>query len=73
MNIRNRLRKLESTLPDSDLCQCLDAVAYAATPYFETCYQCGKQMNLTTWKSWRLIRPTLETNNFAFALERIEE
>lgn len=73
MNIKSRLRKLESTRPNRDSCQCPDAIAYAATPYFKTCYQCGKGININTWKGWNLIEPTLETDNFAFALARLED
>lgn len=73
MNIKNRLQKLETaTLPDADLCQCPDSTAYMATEYARLCHQCGKRIDIKTWKHWDVIYPTLETDCFAFALRRNE-
>lgn len=71
MNLKSRIKKLEQSAGlDKDLCKCPDALALAATPYFNTCYKCGKTIDVKTWKHWQMIEPTLETNCFAFGLRR---
>lgn len=71
MNIKSRLKRIEDqTKIMDDLCRCPDALALIGTPYAETCYKCAKTIDVKTWKSWQLIRPTTETPGIAFALKR---
>lgn len=71
MNIKSRLRKLESSSNlDKDLCRCPDALCLAGTPYWKTCYQCGRVIELNTWKSWVMVDSTIETCFYAFGLRR---
>jgi hypothetical protein len=71
MNLNNRIERLEdAVLPDSDSCVCEDALALMGTEHAKTCFKCGRAIDLGTWKNWRLIQPTAETNFFAFCLLR---
>jgi hypothetical protein len=71
MDIRTRLKKMESSLKVADdLCRCPDALALAATPYFRTCYRCEKTIDITTWKHWQMCNPDENNNFFAFGLKR---
>ncbi len=81
MNILMRLKKLEAAGPDPNICKCPDAIAYGATPYFETCCQCEKPIDIKTWPSWTLIEPgepectgaeVIDGIDCAFALQRRE-
>jgi hypothetical protein len=71
MNLNNRIERLEdAVMSDSDVCQCEDALALVGTEHAKTCFKCGRAIDLGTWKHWRLIQPTAETNFFAFGLLR---
>ncbi len=73
MGLDSRLKKLEQDAGiggDENICTCPDACVLVGTPEARTCATCGKAIDISTWKSWRLILPTIETNYFAFALQR---
>jgi hypothetical protein len=71
MNIQTRLTKLEKQLNvTDDLCRCPDTLALANTPFWKCCYKCGKDIDVTTWQSWRMVHVTPDTNYFAFGLRR---
>jgi hypothetical protein len=72
MNIKNRLKKLQSQIigNDSEFCACPDTLILAATPFWKFCYKCGKDVDIYSWKSWQMVNPTIETNYFAFGMRR---
>ncbi len=73
MGLNERLQRLENSadIRDArDICTCPDACVLVGTPEARTCATCGKAIDISTWKSWRLILPTIETNYFAFGLQR---
>ncbi len=79
MNISSRLKKLElRTIPNENLCMCPDAIAYVATPYFTTCYRCGKKIDVMLWRTWNVLEPDqlsdqLLNDGCPFALARTDE
>ena len=73
MGLDSRLKKLEQDAGiggDENICTCPDAIVLVGTPDARTCSKCGKAIDISTWKSWRVITPTIETNYFAFGLLR---
>ncbi len=72
MNIQTRLKKMETSLKvNDDLCRCPDALALAATPYARVCYKCERDIDIQTWKHWRMIHPhDAQTNFYAFGMKR---
>jgi hypothetical protein len=74
MGLDERLKRLERAASIGDahdsICKCPDAFVLVGTPDARTCATCGKAINISTWKNWRLILPTPEHNYFAFGLQR---
>ena len=75
MNIKSRIKKMESQIiPDEiNVCVCPDALALGirGTRFFNVCYKCAKPIDTGTWKHWRTIGPyNAETNWFFFGLRR---
>ena len=72
MNIKSRLKRLQSQIikEDSNLCACPDALALAATPFFNLCYKCGREIDMQTWEHWQMVDVTESTNYFAFGMRR---
>lgn len=66
------MKRLEAEIiPNSNICVCPDALSMIATPFYKLCYKCGREIDTTVWKYWRVIRPHDENTNFyPFALKR---
>ena len=76
MGLDERLKRLEQSSGvrvDDNVCACPDALMLVGTPDAKTCERCGKTIDVSTWKNWHVITPTLETNYFAFALQRDDD
>jgi hypothetical protein len=75
MNIKSRIKKMESQIisDDPNICVCPDALALnvRGTDFFRTCYKCARTINIDTWKHWKTIGPyNSETNWFFLGLRR---
>ncbi len=77
MGLNERLQRLENSAGIGDahdsICKCSDAFVLVGTPDARMCATCGKAIDISTWKNWRLILPTIETNYFAFGLQRDDD
>ncbi len=72
MSIETRLKKLEATsnTKAANACHCANAIALAATPFFEVCFRCGKAIDSYQWQHWQTFHPSAQANFFAFGLRR---
>lgn len=74
MGLDERLKRLESAAGVDDardsICKCPDALMLIGTPDAKTCGECGKAIDICTWKSWHVIVPDAEADYFAFGLRR---